>query len=291
MSAIPHAAAEHLVSAAAPRAPGRAADCTQQVEVLRWSAASGTRPQSDTVAVELPIALSYNGEPHAVLLGTPADLEDLAVGFSLSEGLLETAAEIRAIDVVGGRDGIEVQVRVPAGRLAAIRARERSLPSRSACGLCGVRALADAVRLPGLVTNSLVTTPAIVQRALERLIENQALNAVTHAVHAAAWVGLDGEIEAVREDVGRHNALDKMLGAVARAGMDPARGFVLVTSRASYEMVQKTATLKVGLLVAVSAPTSLAVRVAEDCGLTLVAFARPGRHTTYSHAWRLAAAA
>jgi len=261
---------------------------SRQVSVRRWR--DGTLSAAvDEVAEEAPIALTYHGIPHVVMLATPADLEDLAVGFTVSEGLVANAGEISSVDVIPGSDAIEVRVGVASERFSQILRRQRNLTGRTGCGLCGVETVEEAIRRPPPVAEGLRVTSVELHAALEALASHQRLNARTGSVHAAAWARPGRGIELVREDVGRHNALDKVIGALLRAAIDPATGYALVTSRASYEMAQKTATAGIGLLAAVSAPTALAIRLAEASGLTLIGFARPHQHVVYAGAERLVA--
>lgn len=237
----------------------------------------------ETLVDEVPVALVYNGISHAVMLATPADLEDFALGFSLSEGILAEPGQLYDVEIADCADGMEVHLEIASERFAALKERRRALTGRTGCGLCGVESLQAAVRRPAPVRRAAPVAASAVHRALGLLEEYQPLRGMTGAAHAAAWVSPQGTMELVREDVGRHNALDKLIGAMARKRMDPAAGFAVVTSRASVEMVQKAASAGIGLLAAVSAPTAFAVRLAEDCGLTLVAWARAGRLTAYSH--------
>lgn len=239
---------------------------------------------------EAPVALVYNGVSHAVMLATPADLEDFALGFSLSEGILNAADELYDCDVVDTAEGIEVRLEIASARMSGLRERRRSLAGRTGCGLCGVESLRSAVRQPAPVAPRAPLSAAAIQRALAELPTSQPLHRVTGAAHAAAWASNDGRLQGVREDVGRHNALDKLIGTLARHRVDPAGGFVVVTSRASYEMVQKAAAAGIGLVAAISAPTASAVRVAEAANVTLVGLARPGRLTAYSRIDQLAGA-
>lgn len=254
----------------------------------RWVDERSGEAAEEVVAEEVPLALVVEGEAWAVMLGTPCDLEDFALGFALSEGLVRSAAEIEGVEVRHQPEGIELHLGLAPGAACAVPRRERALAGRTGCGLCGVRALAEAVRVPAAVEAEPRVRVGALRRALDSLPALQRVNRATGAVHAAAWAGIDGRVRLLREDVGRHNALDKLVGALAR-GTDtrPAEGFALVTSRASYEMVQKTAAAGIAVLVAVSAPTALAVRVAELAGVTLVGFARNGRHNVYSHPRRL----
>lgn len=237
----------------------------------------------DDVVEEIPVALVYNGVSHAVLLATPADLEDLALGFSLSEGILESRTELYDVECFTGTNGIEVRLEVASSRFVALKERRRNLAGRTGCGLCGVESLDALTRPLKPVLRPAPLHASAVARALTELPAWQRLRETTGAVHAAAWIGRDGHILALREDVGRHNALDKLLGHLARQRTDYSSGFVLVSSRASYEMVQKVAALGIACLVAVSAPTALAVRLAIDAGVTLAGFARGRRLVVYSH--------
>ncbi|TWO69337.1 formate dehydrogenase accessory sulfurtransferase FdhD, partial [Caenimonas sedimenti] len=232
------------------------------------------RTVADWVADEVPIALQYNGISHAVMLATPLDLEDFALGFSLSEGIVDRAGDMHDIMPESTSDGIVLHIDVAARCLVRLKERRRTLAGRTGCGLCGVESLAQALpRIEQRVRPFALAREALT-RALREMRQQQALQSATGATHAAAWCDADGSVELVREDVGRHNALDKLIGALARSRRDPATGFIAVTSRASYEMVQKTVRAGVGALAAVSAPTALAVRTAEAAGLVLVGFAR-----------------
>jgi FdhD protein len=244
-------------------------------------------PVMEMLAEETPVTLAYNLAPHAVMMATPADLEDFAIGFSLTEGLVRDVADITHVSVVRYSRGIELQLEVPMELAAAAGTRSRRLSGRTGCGICGTASVEEVLReLPRVESESLVD-PSGVSRAMRELAGRQPLNAATGAVHAAAWARFDGTIAHVREDVGRHNALDKLVGAVVRAGTPAHDGFVVITSRGSFELVQKAAILGVPLLATVSAPTALAVRVAHSAGLTLVGFARDDRLTVYTHAGRM----
>lgn len=238
--------------------------------------------ESDTVADEVPVALVYNDISHAVMLASPADLEDFAIGFSLGEGIIDTAEEIYGCEAQPTCDGIALHIHLAGERFIALKARRRTLAGRTGCGLCGVDSLA-AVTRPTKKVMPLALRSQAIHRALQALGGHQLLFSSTGAVHAAAWVDLSGQIIAVREDVGRHNALDKLIGWRARSGYEEV-GFVVVSSRASFEMVQKAAQAGIGCLVAISAPTAMAVRLAGAADLTLVGFARDGKLSVYSHA-------
>lgn len=245
------------------------------------------QPASDLLAEEVPVAVHYDGEPFAVMMVSPGDLQDFAYGFSLTEGRANPA-DIVDIEVRAVLEGLllDIRTRNPAPSGAAP---ERSLPGRSGCGICGNRELEEVVKRPGPVGDGVAIEVAALEAALAALQDRQPLNTATGATHAAAWASPDGTLILVREDVGRHNALDKLIGAMARGEVDAGLGFALVTSRASYEMVTKAAVAGIGLLAAISAPTVLAVDLARDCGLTLVGFVRPGRQVIYSHPHRLLA--
>jgi FdhD protein len=242
----------------------------------------------EALVEETPVALNYNDRPHAVMMATPIDLEDFALGFSLTEGVVERAADISELDVIPSRRGVAVMMRIPAERAARLESMRRSLPGMGGCGLCGIENLEAAVRIPAPVADSLRVARASLRRALQALPSRQVLGARTGASHAAAFVLPDGDIRAVREDAARHNAMDKLVGHIARGQAEAApRGFVIVTSRASYELAQKAASAGFELMAAISAPTGLAVRVARATGMTLVGFARDGRFTCYANEHRL----
>src|SRR5690554_4816920 len=248
--------------------------CQVSVRVCQNRSVEGL---ADSVAVELPVALVYNGVSHAVMMATPADLEDFAFGFSLTEGILGSREELYGLEVHEEARGIAVHLDIATARFMALKQRRRSLAGRTGCGLCGTESLEQAIRPVASVVAPPVPDEAI-QLALEALHWHQPLQRDTGAVHAAAWCGLDGEVVMTRGDVGRHNALDKLIGAVLKQRLDVQQGFALVSSRASYEMVHKSARVGIGGLVAVSAATALAIEQAQQAGLKLVGFARPGRH-------------
>jgi FdhD protein len=223
---------------------------------------------------ETPVALTYNRTTHAVMLATPADLEDFAIGFSLSEGIIGKADDILALDVVEVPEGIECRMDLAGDRLDSLTKRQRRLAGPSGCGLCGLDSLAAAIRPAPSVPGGRAFTPAMIQDAMRSMPAAQTLNATTHAVHAAAFWTPEQGLVALREDVGRHNALDKLAGALARTGTTADRGLVLLSSRVSIEMVQKAATMGAPVIVAISAPTSLAIDVANRAGITLIGVAR-----------------
>lgn len=231
----------------------------------------------------------YNGVSFAVMMATPHDLEDFALGFSLSEGLITSPKQLVHIDVQTLLEGTQLSMTVAADAHGAHLAHqhERLLPGRSGCGICGTRELEQAIRQSASVGTGITTTRNALENALSQLQSQQPMNAATGAAHAAAWADVRGNIRLVREDVGRHNALDKLIGAMHRAGVDPESGMALVTSRASYEMVTKTSSAGITLLAAISAPTALAIELARSAGITLIGFARPGSHNVYTHPHRL----
>jgi FdhD protein len=239
------------------------------------------------LAQEVPIAFEYNGISHAVMLATPADLEDFALGFSFSEGIAPPA-QFRGVDARESAAGITLAIEIAAEAFAQLKARRRTLAGRTGCGICGTESLGQVLRpLPDLSGIALQVTPSALARAHAGLAAVQPLQRATGAAHVAVWCTPDGAIVLAREDVGRHNALDKLIGALARARIDPHAGFALVTSRASVEMVQKSATAGIAVLAAVSAPTALAVRTAESCGQTLIGFARGAAFNVYTRPDRL----
>jgi FdhD protein len=244
----------------------------------------------ELLAEETPVTLAYNGAAHAVMMATPADMEDFAVGFSLTEGLIEDAAQLTRIGVVRYSRGIELQLEVSAEVAASAGQRSRRLSGRTGCGICGTESVEQVLRELPVVTSELRVAPDAIGRAVRALAERQPLNEATGAVHAAGWARADGTLVHVREDVGRHNALDKLVGALVRNGEAAAAGFIVVTSRGSFEMVQKAAIAGVPLLAAVSAPTALAVRVAQASGIALAGFARDRRVTLYAHPERVLSA-
>lgn len=257
-----------------------------EVAVERWVRGETTRT-TDLIAEEAPVALMYHGVPHVVMLATPADLVDYAYGFTLSEELVASADEIRDVEVQRTSEAVEVRISIAWERFPELLRRRRNLTGRTGCGLCGAETVAEAIRDPSRAGGGPRVGIAELHAAIVQLESLQPLNARTGSVHAAAWVVPGRGICCVREDVGRHNALDKVIGALVRARMDFGAGYLLVTSRASYEMVQKAATVGIGFLAALSAPTALAIRYAERAGLTLVAFARRDRHVVYAHPDRL----
>ncbi len=247
----------------------------------------------DQIVEEQAIALVYNGISHVVMMATPDHLEDFALGFSLSEGILNSPSELYGLElsvreVTAQEKGIEVAMEISAECFSLLKQARRNMTGRTGCGLCGAESLEQAIREPEPISGSQKFTHRAIEQAVSQLDANQALQALTGAVHGAAWCDNEGNVERVREDVGRHNALDKLYGSLCGEKHKlSADHFVLISSRASYELVIKAAAMGVEMLVAVSAPTRLAIELAERVNITLVGFARPGRHMVYTHPHRL----
>lgn len=245
-------------------------------------AAAFTEP--DLLAAEIPIALQYNGISHAVLLATPTFLEDLAIGFSFTEGLIRDLSDIYDVQVERHEQGYSIDIEIASACLNQLKQRRRQLAGRTGCGLCGLESLDEVRRDLSPVAPPLTPfNQQAIFHALDQLKAQQPLHQLTGATHAAGWTNLQGEIQVVREDVGRHNALDKLIGQLLQQQVQTDQGMVVVSSRASFEMVQKTAALGVPILIAVSAPTHYATQVADELGLILVAFGREKQFSAYSH--------
>ncbi len=259
---------------------------SRQVPVAYWKRGENVS-RNDEIAAEIPVALSYNKRSHVVMMATPTELEDFAIGFSLTEGIIDAPSDILETSVIERDKGLELAVTVNSECFARLDSQRRNLVGRTGCGLCGAESLDQAMHQPAAVDSRVSVSNAALQRAIQSLNDHQPLQAATGALHGAAWCNIEGDILDVREDVGRHNALDKLIGHLTRTGFDSAAGFVLVSSRASYEMVYKAAAVGMEVLVAVSAPTTLAIDFAHRSGITLVGFARPGRHNVYTFEGRI----
>ncbi len=246
---------------------------------------NGMEPARRCVPEEVAVALTYNRTTHAVMMATPLDLEDFAVGFSRAEGIIESPGDIEEFDIVAAPLGVELRMWIAADRMARLERRRRQFAGPTGCGLCGMDSLADAMRPPPVVASAARWTAKQVSAAVAGLDTAQPLNRETRAVHGAGF-WRDGLV-AVREDVGRHNGLDKLTGALLRAGEDLADGILLLTSRVSVELVQKAAAAGIGVLAAISVPTALAIRVADAAGITLAAVARADGFEVFTHAWRI----
>lgn len=239
------------------------------------------------VPEETAVAFTFNGTTHAVMMATPADFEDFGVGFALAEGLIEDASEIVSLEAVALPLGVEVRIWLPEERAKPYAARRRSMAGPTGCGLCGIESLEEAARPVPFVANASRFDSAAIIQAMASLSAGQTLNRATHAVHAAGFWTPSRGLVAVREDVGRHNALDKLVGALARGGLSAAHGIVLLTSRVSIELIQKAARLGAPVVAAVSAPTAAGVRLAQDRGITLVAIARGRDFEVFTHHQRI----
>ncbi|HET7593474.1 MAG TPA: formate dehydrogenase accessory sulfurtransferase FdhD [Rhodanobacteraceae bacterium] len=269
------------------RTPPDASEGLRRVDMLHVAPGNLER-HADRVIAEAPVALVYNGVPFAVMMATPCDLEDFALGFALAEGIVESPGEFELVDTLRTDQGISLQGLIPSHRFAALGERHRNLAGRSGCGLCGVESLEEAVRPPPVVTGGPSITVAAVAAGIQAMAGAQPLNAISGGAHAAGFVAGDGRVT-VREDVGRHNALDKLIGALASAADSRVdRGFLAITSRASWEIVHKAAHAGIAIVAAISAPTSLAISAAEAAGITLIGFAREEAMNVYTHARRIA---
>lgn len=239
------------------------------------------------LADECAVALTYNGGTYAVMMATPHDLEDFAVGFSLNEGIVDSSADIRSLEVIQLIDGVELRMWLPAVAEARLRERRRHIAGPTGCGLCGIDSIAEAMRPAGVVGSGQSFSPPQLMSAVRAVAPLQKLNKQTHAIHAAAFWNQQKGIVALREDVGRHNALDKLAGALALGSVNATEGLVVLTSRVSVEMVQKTAAIGAPVMVAVSAPTALAVKTADAAGITLAAVARNDGFEIFTHPYRI----
>lgn len=253
----------------------------ESVTVQRFKQGHSTQMLDDVVQ-ELPVALVYNGISHAVMMATPTDLEYFAKGFSLSEGILLNLKELYSMDIQQNDLGIQIDMNIAASRFTALKERRRSMVGRTGCGLCGIESLQQFhLDLPQVTTQAHANWLQQIPQAVSKLIIQQDISKVTGGAHAAAWV-VNGQIMALFEDVGRHNALDKLLGYIAQNQCDVSNGFVVMTSRASYELIRKCAQFNIGLLASISAPTSMAIQMAKNAGLTLASFCRGDGFVVYT---------
>lgn len=273
-----------------PTAQAQIENKTATVFVRRWEHGV-VHEVEDQVAEECAVALVYNGISHAVMMATPEDLDEFAVGFSLSEGIVRHSDEIFDIQSQSRSLGIEVDVTLSAAQFAKLKQRRRSLTGRTGCGLCGAESLQQAIRPIAKVASIEPIDAAAIQNAQQQFTSRQPMQLLTGAMHGAAWCDRGGDIVLLREDVGRHNALDKLIGAMAGLQLSVDNGFIMISSRISYEMVQKASAAGATVLAAVSAPTRLAIELAEAAGITLVAFVREDRHAIYTHPQHVANAA
>jgi FdhD protein len=242
---------------------------------------------SRSIPEETAVALTYNGGTYAVMMTTPQDLRDFAVGFSLNEGVISSPADIDSLDVVQLDDGVELRMWLSQAKADRLRERRRHIAGPTGCGLCGIESIAEAMRPAAVVARGRQFSPEQIMAAMRSLPSRQKLNVETRAVHAAAFWNATIGIVALREDVGRHNALDKLSGALARGSMEAGEGIILLTSRVSVEMVQKSAATGASVMVSVSAPTALAVRMADAAGITLAAIARADGFEVFTHPHRI----
>jgi FdhD protein len=251
----------------------------------------GLSSGSRSIPEETAVALTYNAGTYAVMMTTPADLEDFAVGFSLSEGVISSSSDIDSLDVVRLDDGVELRMWLSKPKADRLQERRRHIAGPTGCGLCGIDSIAEAIRPAAVIGRGQQFSSEQIMAAMQKLPLLQKLNAETRAVHAAAFWDFTGCIIALREDVGRHNALDKLSGALARASVVGNDGMILLTSRVSVEMVQKSAVIGAPLIVSVSAPTALAIRMADAAGITLAAIARADGFEVFTHPCRISSEA
>ena len=257
----------------------------QRVMRTSWCGRVVTGGERD-LAEEIPVALTYNGATYAVMMASPFDLEDFALGFTLTEGIVSNLAEIESLAVIPTSEGVELRMWLGSLRDEALRQRRRRLAGPTGCGLCGLESLSDALRPIRRVQGDFSVAASSISAALADITLHQRLNRQTHATHAAAWCRPEHDM-VVREDVGRHNALDKLAGALAQKGAKAHHGFLLLSSRVSIEMVQKAATIDIPVIVAISAPTALAVRACNEANVTLIAVARTDGFEVFTHPGRV----
>lgn len=257
-----------------------------QFGIERWDGLQLSNA-SDYIAEEVPVVLVYNNQPHVVMLTTPLDLEDFALGFSITENIVSNPGEVKSIRTVQRSKGIEIRIQIPDANFEKLHKFDRNLTGRTGCGLCGTKTLEKAMRKMSPVKQGLTVDAKALIKALNSMHELQFLNQVTGSVHGAAWFSPDHGVTCLREDLGRHNALDKLIGSLLKSKTNFEGGCLLVTSRASYEMVQKAVSVGITIMAAISAPTALAVRLADENGLTLLGFVRKERHVIYTHPHRV----
>lgn len=257
-----------------------------RVPRFSWRA-SGSVEGERAIPEETAIAFTFNTASYAVMMATPQDLEDFAIGFSLTEGIIASPDAIEGIEIVEQNIGIELRIWLTAPHAVEFLGRRRKIAGPTGCGLCGIETLTEAMRPPPSVGEGLVFTPEQIMTAMDSLFPVQSLNHETRAVHAAGFWEPERGLVAVREDVGRHNALDKLAGALTREGTTAKEGLVVLTSRVSVEMVQKSAAIGAPIVAAVSAPTALAVRMADTAGMTLIAIARKDGFEVFTHPHRV----
>ncbi len=253
-------------------------------QVVRVGGSAELRVEPDELAREVPVALEYNGLSHATLLTTPCDLEDFAYGFSYTEGVIRAASDVYDLDIVERKNGLVIQLTIASACLNELKLRRRTLAGRTGCGLCGIESLDEVQRvLPALPERRGWLSSRAISDAVKNLRARQPLHLITGATHGAGWADSMGNIATVREDVGRHNALDKLIGHLLRQGTDTTAGFAVISSRASFEMVQKTAAAGISAVIAVSAPTTYAIQIADELNILLAGFARDNLFTVYTH--------
>jgi FdhD protein len=241
----------------------------------------------DYVAEEMPIGIEYNGVPHVVMLATPMDLEDFAIGFSLTEGIINSIADVSKILIEEYGSGVRIQLTIDEKKISKLDLKRQNLVGRTGCGLCGAERLAQVFRPMSEIKSKEMITTQLIKNAMGNIGVEQNLQKATGATHAAFWIDYHGDVVEIAEDVGRHNALDKLIGKLAKKREDFTQGVLLITSRASYEMVQKSIQMGIGVLIAISAPTALAIKMAEDFNLTLIGFANKENHVIYAHPERV----
>ncbi len=263
----------------------KAADCYEIFKVEKWCQGKAVSGE-EKVALEVPIALVYNGISHVVMMATPHNLEELATGFSLSEGIIDSIDQLYSVEVNTQDEGIELNIEISTQKFVQLKHWRRNQTGRTGCGLCGAESLQQAIRPVPQVSPVTPISAEILQEAILTLSEQQLLQQQTGASHCAVWYNLKAELLMLREDVGRHNALDKLIGGLNLQKVNLEQGFAIISSRASYEMVVKSCHAGISHLVAVSAPTALAIKLAREAQLTLVGFARPGRFVIYSQPGR-----